>query len=79
MTILSGCASTTGTPPLAVNLSGECDRILQEVPEPSEPLEGAPAVAVIAEYKQALALANSRIRKGRSCEQSQRDNYKVEP
>jgi len=70
----------TGTPPLPVNLSDECERRFgNPVAEPDEPEEGDATVETVTEYKGALRHANGKIVARNKCEADQRRRYKGKP
>lgn len=73
---MSGCASLFGTPPIAVNLSDECERRFgARVDAPAQPKEGDATVETVIDFDDALAEANARIEARNKCEAEQRRRY----
>ena len=70
MTILTGCdlSSSPGQAPLAVAVPVACETILKGVIDPIDSAKVADnALALLAQYRGALGLANGRIYKARDC------------
>jgi hypothetical protein len=66
----------SGTPPLGVNLTDECERRYgKAVASPAAPKEGDPTVEHVIDYRDALHEANARIAARNQCEAEQRARY----
>ncbi len=75
-TISAGCSLSgkAGAPPLTVQVTAACERILTTVDAPAMKA-GDSALLALANVRRTLGIANSRIVKGRSCIANVRQKY----